>query len=821
MNISYRWLQALRPDLTLSPVETAEVLALRGAPVEEILPASSGLQGLVVGRVEEVHGHPDADRLWVCRVDVGDAGGKKPLQVVCGAPNVRSGGLYPFAPVGSVLPGGLEVGRASIRGVESQGMLCSEAELDLGPDAAGLLELEGEPEPGTTLARALGLDDWLLDVEVTANRGDLLSHLGVARELPPPGEGAGGQGADVSAEPGEEPLPAIPGATSFRPTLETDGEEVSSEGVRIRIQDPDLCSRYLGAVIRGVTVGPSPAWLANRLRAAGARPINNVVDATNYVLLELGQPLHAFDLDRLEESTVVVRRARQGEPLKTLDGEDRSLTSDMLAICDASRPVAIAGVMGGEDSEVSDETTDLLLECALFEPKSVRATRSALGMSTDASYRFERGVDPAGMERALTRAVEIIQATGGGVPEDVVLDVCPGPWQGLQVPLRPSRVETVLGVAMGPGELEELLSPMGFRVLESEGDTLDVSVPGFRSYDVRREVDLIEEVARSYGFDRFPEDLGAFRPGTVPDDSLFRLEDELRDLLVGEGLLEAQVAPFAPDQEGEVALSNPVNVEEGFLRTRLLPGLFRRAEFNFARGIRNIRLFTLGTVFFRGAPGELPREEIRLALILTGDRHPLHWADESPKADLWDVKGFLELLLFGARLGKATIQEGAPKEATGGQIVPGRGFSVTDGDGRLVGWGGEVDEGVVDAPAWADPLFGVELILPDPPPAPPSPLFEEPPAFPGVDRDLALLIPGDLPARKVEQVIREAAGPLLVDLLVFDLYEGKGVPTGMRSVAFRLRYQSRERTLTDRAVDDSVVAVMDRLREELGVKPRE
>ena len=490
MNISYRWLQALLPDLALSPGEVAEVLALRGAPVEELLPLASGLEGLVVARVDAVEPHPNADRLSVCQVDHGE----DQIQVVCGAPNVQAGSYYPFAPVGAVLPNELKIGKVKIRGVVSNGMLCSEAELELGPDADGILTLEGELTPGQPLTEALGLDDWRLDVEVTPNRGDLLSHVGVARELAPVGERF-------------SELPSIPGSDSQPLPLETAAERVSAEGVSISIQDPDLCFRYLGAVIRGVTVGPSPEWLASRIRAAGSRPINNVVDATNYVLLELGQPLHAFDMEKLGGSAIVVRTAREGEVIKTLDGEDRRLTEGMLAICDASKPVAIAGVMGGLDSEVSGDSKDILLECALFEPKSVRATRNALGMSTDASYRFERGVDPEGMEIAISRAVEVILATAGGEPDPMMLDVCPRPWKGLTVALRPSRAKQLLGIELSGQEIADLLAPLGFGVVGSSPESLDFAVPGFRSYDVLREVDLLEEVARTYGYDRFPSGL--------------------------------------------------------------------------------------------------------------------------------------------------------------------------------------------------------------------------------------------------------------------------------------------------------------------------
>jgi phenylalanyl-tRNA synthetase beta chain len=531
----------------------------------------------------------------------------------------------------------------------------------------------------------------------------------------------------------------------------------------------------------------------------------------------LGQPLHAFDLDKLGGSAIVVRAAREGELLRTLDGENRRLSKGMLAICDETDPVAIAGVMGGQDSEVSGETTDVLLECALFDPKSVRATRNALGMSTDASFRFERGVDPEGMERAVRRAVEVILATSGGEPDPEILDVCPRPWLGLKVPLRPSRVEHVLGISLSSEEIADLLKPLGFEVVQASPDTLDVAVPGFRSYDVVREVDLVEEVARTYGYDRFPSDMGPFRPGTVPDHALFHLEDELRNLLVGEGFLEAQTMAFVSQEYGEVELSNPVSAEEGFLRAALLPGLLRRVEYNFARGGKDLRLFEIGTVFFDRGPDLSPAEETRLALVLTGGRAPLHWEGEGEPVDVWDLKGLLARLVPAARLKSAVVQEGFSDH---GELVPGERFAVYGEGEALLGRAGRVDPITVDAPAWAGPVWGLELVLPaDPEPAP-VPVHEPPPAFPGVDRDLALVLPKALPARQVEDVIRSASGPLMVDLQIFDLFEGAGIPEGMRSVAFRLRFQSRERTLTDEDVERSVARVADRLREELGVETR-
>ena len=509
MNVSYRWLQACTSEPIGSLEEIQERLAARGFPVEEARDLSAGLDEVVVAQVHEVRPHPDADRLFVCQVD----GGAGLVQVVCGAPNVKAGGRYPFAPAGASLPGGMRIRKVKLRGQASEGMLCSERELGLGTDEEGLMVLEGTSEPGQALVEALGLEDVRLDVEVTPNRPDLLSHLGVVRELAPGGH------AHLA-------VPDIPGGDpSVGETLDTielvvDGAEATGGGVTIRVEAEDLCLRYLGLQLSGVRVQPSPRWLQTRLRAIGARPINNVVDATNYVLHEVGQPLHAFDLDLIQDRTVVIRCAREGESIRTLDRLGRKLSSRMLAICDAEKPIAVAGVIGGADSEVTDKTTEILLECALFKPASIRSTRQALGLSTEASYRFERGVDPEGMRRAIGRAAELILATAGGSVSGPLLDVCPRPFSRERVSLRLERVEKVLGVPFEAEAVRALLEPLGLLV-EDEGTGLSAEVPGFRSYDVIREVDLIEEVARTHGYDAFPDTLGPFRPGSAPDHPLF------------------------------------------------------------------------------------------------------------------------------------------------------------------------------------------------------------------------------------------------------------------------------------------------------------
>lgn len=801
MNISYRWLKELVPGLSETPEELGERLALLGFPVEDSLSFTGGLSDLVVARVIEAGPHPNADRLSLCRVDAGTG---EELRVVCGAPNVRTGGVYPFIPVGGVLPDGMKIRKAKIRGEHSSGMLCSPREIGLGTDHSGILELYGDYEPGTPFLQALGLEDVRMDVEVTSNRGDLLSHVGMAREL--------------IAGDGTVSLPAIPGAPEVDFSLVSDPQRVEVDGVVVRTEASGLSRRFLGAVIRGVRVGPSPDWLQMRLRAVGLRPINNVVDATNYVLMELGQPLHAYDLDRLAGPEIVVRMARAGEPVQTLDGEDRTLTESMLVIADAERTVDVAGIMGDETSSVTEETVDVLLECAHFEPASIRATKKALGIVSDAGYRFERFVDPDGQERAIRRCLEIILATAGGVLHPLVADVHPRPWKRPRVTLRLARVEHLLGIPFDGRAITDLLSPLGFVCTDTGDGTLEVEVPGWRGADVTREVDLIEEVARRHGFERFPDELKPFRPGTVPDHPLFALEDRLRDLLCGMGFFEAQTPAFVPEDEGDVRLQNPLSKEEPVLRREVVPSLLRRLEYNLARGNRDVRLFELATSFRAIPDEEAPAyEEPRVALVVTGRRDPAHWSGGAEPVDIWDLKGLLHRVVALTWGDAAQVD---PGEVEGFPGVAGATLRVVGADGRLLGGGGIVPGQSLDLPPWAGQVFALELTLPNEPSRGRSVAARPLPAYPAVERDLALVVADATPVDAVERSAREAAGTLLESVDIFDLYQGEGLPEETRSVAFRFRFRSQERTLTDDEVDRATRRITDRLGEELGVQVR-
>lgn len=812
MNISYRWLREIAPGIQAPPAEVADRLGMLGAPVEEMSSPGAGLEGVVIGRVLAVREHPNADSLRLCDVDAGDGAA---VQVVCGAPVIDKGGLYPFAPVGTTLPGGLEIGEAEIRGETSRGMLCSEAELELGTDASGILRLADGLTVGAPLVQQLGLDDTRLTLEITPNRPDLLSHVGVARELAPDGH-HGIELPPFPARESEERTDAAMPTVEFR----RHGGEGVTAGTRIAIDDPEGCPRYIGVAIEGVEVGPSPAWLAARLRAIGQRPINNVVDATNYVLHELGQPLHAFDLDRLKGPAIVVRRARSGETITTLDDVDRTLGTDMLVIADAEDPVAVAGVMGGAESEVTAETSRVLLECAHFHPQTIRGAARDLGLSTDASYRFERGADIDGMERAAHRAVELIQAVAGGRVRETAADVYPSPEPPRVVPVRPARVQQVLGEAMEDGAIEEILTHLGFELHERSDHALAFLVPGFRAHDVTREIDLIEEVARRHGYDRLGDALRAHRPTAVPGAPLSALEDALRDFFVGRGLLEARSLPMVTEGAGTVELLRPLSAEESRLRSTLGYGLIRAAEVNLARGVRNVRLFEIGTTFHRG-DDPVPDEETRVAALVAGATRPGHWTEAPPDHDLWDLKGLAEALADAVGGGSV---EPLGDEATGTLVlddvlVPGTRLAVRH-NGVLVGVAGQVADGAIDAPAWAAPAFLLELRLTERMTRTERPALVPPPTQPAIDRDLALLVPASLPAAEVAATIRSSAGELLETVAVFDVYTGEGVDPGVRSIAYRLVFRHPERTLKDAEVDQAVDRVLERLRDAYGVERR-
>ncbi len=786
MKASLRWISDLL-GTPLEPRDALERLPMLGVPVDGVEPLHHDLAQVVIAEVLEVAPHPNADRLSLCKVNAGGPA----LSVVCGAKNVTAGRRYPFAAVGTTLPGGLKLERRKIRGEYSEGMLCSARELGLGEDQEGILELDTAAAPGTPFLDAVPVADTRLDLDVSPNRPDLLSHLGLARDL----------GAALGRR---VRLPAFgdAAAPASRRAARAAGAAGQTAGVRVTIEDAEGCPRYLAAVLRGVTIRPSPPWLRMRLEAAGVRAINNVVDATNYILLEVGQPLHAFDLAKLAGPAIVVRKARAGEAIVTLDGVRRALTPATTVIADRQDAQAVAGVMGGAASEVSAGTTDLLLECAYFDPRRTRAASRALGLATEASHRYERGIDHEALPDHLARALDLLAAVSGGTVADVPVDVYPAPFPPTTIFLRHRRVAHLLGVEVPRTEVERALTALGCVVSPKE-DRLAVQVPTYRP-DLTREVDLIEEVARIVGYERFPDEMRPQRPGVVPDAPAEQLASRLRRVLTALGVHEVILSSLGPRHDERcVELANPLSQDEGYLRAALLPGLVRRAEYNWRKQQRDIRLFEIGNVFLKGE-GPLPVEQLHVAAVWSGASRPPHWSEPAPPdADLFDVKRLLEAAVSEARPGAVVVAEAE-------RLV------AKDAGDRQVGWAGDL---AADRPAWGAPLHGFELEVLVTPPAPVR--FRPLPAWPAVEQDVALVLPDALTAAEVEASLRSGAGPLLDSLWPFDEYRGAPLEPSKRSVAWRLVFRAADRTLREAEVEEAVARALAEVERRHGVRRRE
>jgi phenylalanyl-tRNA synthetase beta chain len=735
--------------------------------------------GIVTAKVLETKRHPQAERVHEVFVDTGDG---QRRHVWCGAFNMTAGDVVPLATIGATMPDGREIGPRQILGVASEGMLCSPYELGLGEDHSGILVLAPDTPIGRPIYEVLGVtEDVVFDLDVTRNRPDAHGHLGVAR--------------DLAAHEGVALLP--PG-----PALAAGGPERRAS---VEIVDPDLCGRFVSIVLSGVVVQPSAPWMAERLTRAGMRPISNVVDVSNYVMLELNEPNHAYDLETLGGGGFRIRRARDGETLVTLDGVERTLTSDDLLICDAEdRPIGIAGVMGGAHTEIGDGTTTVALEMAWFDPSAVSATASRLGLRSEASARFERGRDPYGIDRAVARFVELLRET---CPDLVVHDGAVDargqlPPEVRPVRVRPDRVNAILGAALTPEEMGAKLNPIGFTSRLAADGLLDVDIPSWRP-DSEAEIDVIEEIARHVGY----ETLGR----TVPKSTVFgRLSAiqarrrTLRQVLYGLGISEAMPNPFlAPGDLARAGLepaglniANPLVTEESVLRTSLRPGLFKALAYNASHRNEEVSLFELGHTY-RPAEMPLPDEREVLAVALAGREGPA-------------AVPVLDELAAGLDLrGRLTLHQAVPASLPG--MHPGRAATVL-ADGTDVGVVGEVDPGALEAygipgrVAWLELDLSVVLAL-----EPEIPQWRPVSRYPSSDIDLAFVVPDDVVAAKVQSAIAAAAGQLLAGLTLFDVYRGPGIDDGHRSLAYRLRLQAPDRTLTDAevgAVRERVIAAV-------------
>jgi phenylalanyl-tRNA synthetase beta chain len=805
VKISLNWLRELCP-VKLSNDEIARRLTLAGLEVEgteeRALPA-----GVVVARVTSKTPIEGSDHLNLCQVD--DGAGMH--QVVCGAVNYAAGDLVPMARPGAVLPGGKEIKRAKLRGVESEGMLCSARELGLGDDHSGLLHLPREAVPGTPLDALLGLPDTVLEVNVTPNRPDALSHLGIAREL-----------SSLTGVPIKPPAPRLPHG------------EVIAAAAHVSVEDPQRCPRYLARVLEGVKVGPSPLWLQERLRSCGIRPISNVVDATNLALLELGHPLHAFDLDQLAGARIVVRLAHEGEPLTTLDGKERKLAGDDLVITDGEKPIALAGVMGGQTSEVSAGTTRLLLESAVFEGAGIRRTARRHALHTEASHRYERGADDGMAPLAADRCAELIVQLAGGTVLPGSIDLYPSPRPPTHIWVRPARVSAILGATVDPAEVDARLRSLGLEPMDGMPERRLWKIPSWRR-DLTREIDCVEEIARQRGLDTIPIEVpkagvgetAAARPDRVATAaaravlSARGFDEVLNYSFVAERDLDA----LWPDEGAPRAMrvANPLTVEQGAMRWSLLAGLLRNLGHNLARGARDLLLYELGRVYLphpdpRHPSGPLAwpdHEPRRLALALTGQAAK-RWTSAPGALDFYDCKGAIEDVLLA--LAVPGVEFSLAPIAT---LHPASCAALTV-DGLVAGFFGQLHPQVAkafDVPAQTFVAeLDWELLLSR---ARPERRMHSVPKFPGIERDLAFVVDAHVLAARMLAAIRAVdAGGLLEQVSLFDVYKGAPVPEGKKSIAYRLSLRAADRTLTDAEADGIVTTIKQRLQADLGAEIR-
>jgi phenylalanyl-tRNA synthetase beta chain len=803
MRVPITWLsEYCDPELDVHAL--ADRLAMTGTEVERVEHHGVGaLENFVVGRVLERKRHPDADRLTVCMVDIG---GSTPSQIVCGAPNVAAGQTVAVAKPGAVMPDGSKLGKARLRGVESNGMILAEDELAIGTEHAGILVLDEDGlKPGSPLAHVLPISTDVLVLEVTPNRPDCLGVYGVARE--------------VHAATGADIAPA--------PWTNDPGTEGELDGITITVANPDLCPRFTARIFEDVTIGPSPPWLKARLMAAGQRPISNVVDITNYVMLLTGQPLHAFDLDRIAGATLTVRTARENETIETLDGQTRVLDPDMVLIEDADGPTSIAGVMGGARSEVEPTTTRVLMEVANWNGANIHRTSLKLGLRSEASSRFEKQLQPEQALDAQAVATQLMIELCGARVRPGTADVGGAGPDPKTIRLREARVESLLGAPIAKDRQAEILRALEFNVYVAT-DGLDVTVPAFRRTDVTREADLIEEVARIDGLEKLPATLPSRHGASGRLTELQHLRRDAVDALTAQGLDEVVGWSFSgpelarrlrlPPEAMAVEIENPMSSEQARLRTTLLGSLLDVARRNRAHRAETLRLFEAGAVYLPEPGRPLPREPHHVGALLIGAVRPPTWRDPGPRsADFFAAKGVLHGLLDRLRVPWSVAASRDPQPF----LHPGRAATIVVGD-REVGWLGEVHPLIAADWDIEDTVAGFELdldavarhaVL--------TPIYEDLTSFPEVREDLAVIVAQEIGAARVLAIVRDAGQPLLQHAEVFDVYrDPERLGEGNVSLALRLSYRAPDRTLTDEQVATQREAIVAALESEIGGRIR-
>lgn len=778
MKISLNWLSDYIDLNGISIDELVDKVSTAGLEVEDVIDQAASFNNMVVGVVKEVKKHPNADKLSVCIV----SDGTNEYSVVCGAPNVAAGQKIPFAKVGALIPSnGSKLEKVKIRGAESLGMICSEKELGISDNHEGIMVLNPELKEGMDLADALEMNDIIIDVAVTPNRADALSHIGFARDI-----------AAMFKRKFKYPEVNI-----------IESRRKSSEAAKVEIIDSQNCPRYIGKVVEGVTIKESPEWLKNKLKSIGLRPINNVVDVTNFVLNEVGQPLHAFDLDKLAENKIVVKCAVEGEKFISLDSKERILFSKDLMICDNNRNVAIAGVMGGENSEVTGQTKNILIESAFFNPSSVRKTAKRLGLSTDASFRFERGTDYNIVIWAARRAAQLIQKVAGGEILAEEIDAYPVPIPVRKTSARFSRINKVLGYDISKDEVVEILKDLGFVILEANLETATVQIPGYR-HDIEREVDIIEEVARIYGYHKIPhvDNISVTLEEKV-DQAGFN--DKIRATLTSLGFFEIMTNSLVNSNIAErfghaIKVMNPQSSEMSHLRPSMLPGMLQSVSNNLKVSERNLKFFEIGKTFEKKNNGEIKSfedflEAEHLIIGITGYAVQTEWYEKDKLFDIYDLKGFIESFLLSIFPNEPFFIESVKNDFFD---LP---FSISL-QGKEVGLGGKAKSGLLFLFDINQDLFTFifnidqlkELKVSEQ-------TFTDLLKFPKVYRDVAFILDKTIESDKVTKIIKEVSSNLLHQIKLFDIFQSDSLGEGKKSLAFQLEFYDADKTLTEKEVD--------------------
>ncbi|WP_442595362.1 phenylalanine--tRNA ligase subunit beta [Neobacillus sp. D3-1R] len=799
MFVSYKWLQDYVDISGVTSTELAKLITKSGIEVEGVEVLNEGISGVVVGHVLEREQHPNADKLNKCLVDIG---ADEPVQIICGAKNVAQGQKVAVATVGAVLPGNFKIKRAKLRGEESNGMICSLQELGiegkLTPKefSEGIYVFPNDAEVGSDAIALLNRDDQVLELGLTPNRSDCLSMLGVAYE--------------VAAILGREVK--LPEANV------TTANEKAADYIKISVEAKEENPLYVGKVIKNVKIGPSPVWMQGRLIAAGIRPHNNVVDITNYILLEYGQPLHAFDYDRLGSKEILVRLAKEGEEIVTLDDAKRTLSSDDLVITNGQEPVALAGVMGGANSEVTSDTTTVLLESAYFKGTSIRKTSRVHGLRSEASARYEKGVDPNRVRAAAERAVYLMEKYAGGEVLEGSVEVDTLEVKPVVVTTTLKKINSVIGTDVDVKTVEDIFTRLGFDI-KTDNETFTVTVPTRRG-DITIEEDLVEEVARLYGYDHIPSTLpiGSATPGALTPYQLKRRIT--RRYLESAGLYQAitysltsedKATQYALVKKEPIRLAMPMSEERSQLRLSIVPQLLEALKYNSARQNENLGIYETGAVFLANENDELPEEQEHLAVALTGLWHSHLWQGEKKPVDFYVLKGILEGLF--AKLGLQEKVEYRQLEMEG--MHPGRTAEVLL-DGKYIGFLGQIHPQVQKEKDLKD-TYVCEVNLIDVFAAENEPLkYVSIPRYPSITRDIALVVDKEKSANELKEVIKEAGGSLLKEVHIFDLYEGERMEVGKKSIAFSLKYFDPERTLTDEDVTKTHQNVLNNLEEKTG-----